>query len=194
MTQQKFLVLGAGVVGLTTAIELADRYPEAEVTIAAQYFPGDRSPMYTSPIAGANWLSIALDNGRQESWDKITFEKFLVLAKDSNLTGIERMEIRAIYDRPFEQAGVLSETTNSIWYESLVGGLRMIPQNFLPVGAQFGYDADTFVVNTQVYLPWYTNFSIRYISRKFPNLFIKAAKRGAKKESGHASKGIHPYR
>jgi D-amino-acid oxidase len=154
MPQQNFLVLGAGVVGLTTAIELADRYPDAEITIAAQYFPGDKTPTYTSPIAGANWLSVALDNGRQENWDKITFEKFLALAKDSHCTGVKRMEIRAIYDRPPEQAGVLSETTNAIWYERLVGGLRIIPQSLLPAGAKFGYDADTFVVNTQVYLPW----------------------------------------
>jgi D-amino-acid oxidase len=149
-----FIILGAGVVGLTTAMELKERYPDALVTIAAQYFPGDRHPTYTSPVAGANWLSVALDNGRQQVWDEITYRRFGQLSNRSHETGIERMEIRAIYDRAPEEAGVLSETTNKIWYDSLVGGLRMMPPEALPKGAKFGYEANSFVVNPQIYLPW----------------------------------------
>lgn len=44
-------VLGAGVVGLTTALNIQEAYPDAEVTIIAELFPGDnniRSTKYTS--------------------------------------------------------------------------------------------------------------------------------------------------
>ncbi|KAG9547873.1 putative D-amino acid oxidase, partial [Aureobasidium melanogenum] len=76
-----YIILGAGVIGLTTALELHSRYPHSTITIIARFLPGDRDATYTSPWAGANWLSVATDNGRQESWDRITYLKFQQLAK-----------------------------------------------------------------------------------------------------------------
>ncbi|KAG9520260.1 putative D-amino acid oxidase, partial [Aureobasidium melanogenum] len=75
-----YIILGAGVIGLTTALELHSRYPHSTITIVARFLPGDRDATYTSPWAGANWLSVATDNGRQESWDRITYLKFQQLA------------------------------------------------------------------------------------------------------------------
>ncbi|KAG9595462.1 putative D-amino acid oxidase, partial [Aureobasidium melanogenum] len=76
-----YIILGAGVIGLTTALELRSRFPHSTITIIARFLPGDRDATYTSPWAGANWLSVATDNGRQESWDRITYLKFQQLAK-----------------------------------------------------------------------------------------------------------------
>jgi D-amino-acid oxidase len=64
------------------------------------------------------------------------------------------MPITAIYDSKIEEAGVLSQGTGKIWYEDLVGGIRMLGEKELPKGAKFGCDLETFVVDTQVYLPW----------------------------------------
>ncbi|KAL1304348.1 hypothetical protein AAFC00_000746 [Neodothiora populina] len=149
-----YVILGAGVVGLTTALELHKRYPDAKITLVAKFLPGDRHPEYASPWAGANWLSVATDNGRQEDWDAVTYERLKHLANDTSKTGVRNMEIYAVYDNPIEDAGVLSVKTKKIWYESLVGGLRMIPSRDLPSGVAFGYELDTFVIDTQVYLPW----------------------------------------
>lgn len=154
MAKSYFVILGAGVVGLSTALELRDQYPEAEIIIVARYLPGDRHAEYASPWAGANWLSGATDNGRQETWDRVTYEKFGELTYNPSQTGVRHMDIHAIYDNALEDAGVLSDSTNKIWYEKLVGGLRMVPKNDLPPGAEFGYDLSTFVIDTQVYLPW----------------------------------------
>lgn len=88
--RHNFLVLGAGVIGLTTALVLHDHYPTSKITIVAKHFPGDRSigkfsydhtlqflsdssPEYTSPWAGANWCSMAHDNGPLEGYDEVTF-------------------------------------------------------------------------------------------------------------------------
>ncbi|KAH0148834.1 putative D-amino acid oxidase, partial [Aureobasidium melanogenum] len=76
-----YIILGAGVIGLTTALELHSHYPHSTITIVARFLPGDRHATYTSPWAGANWLSVATDNGRQESWDSITYLRFQQLAK-----------------------------------------------------------------------------------------------------------------
>jgi hypothetical protein len=44
---------------------------------------------------------------------------------------------------------------NEVRYEDLVNGVRMLEQGELPEGAECGFDvARTFVINTQVYLPW----------------------------------------
>ena len=63
------------------------------------------------------------------------------------------MSIHAVYDNPIEDAGVLSQNTQKIWYERL-GNLRMLAEKDLPTGSVFGYDLDTFVIDTQIYLPW----------------------------------------
>ena len=57
-TSPAYIILGAGVVGLTTALELGDRFPHAEITIVAKHVPGDRTVEYCSPWAGANWCSM----------------------------------------------------------------------------------------------------------------------------------------
>jgi D-amino-acid oxidase len=156
MSPPSYIILGAGVIGLTTALELHSRHPHSHITIIAKYLPGDHHETYTSPWAGANWLSVATDNGPQESWDRVTYLKFkdLVAGKRSTEVGIYKMPITAIYDSEIQEAGVLSQGTGKIWYESLVGGVRMLEGKELPQGARFGCELDTFVVDTQVYLPW----------------------------------------
>ena len=71
-----FVVLGAGVIGLSSALELRDAFPRADVVVVAKHFPGDRSIEYASPWAGANWSSMATDNGVLEGYDRVTFERF----------------------------------------------------------------------------------------------------------------------
>ncbi|KAG9698446.1 putative D-amino acid oxidase, partial [Aureobasidium melanogenum] len=149
-----YIILGAGVIGLTTALELSSRFPSSTITIIARFLPGDHHATYTSPWAGANWLSVATDNGPQESWDAITYKKFKELSQRVKETGVYSMPITAIYDSVIEEAGVLSQGTGKIWYENLVNGIRMLEENELPEGAKFGCDLKTFVVDTQVYLPW----------------------------------------
>lgn len=120
----------------------------------AKYIPGDVHIDYTSPWAGANWLSTATDNGRQEEWDAVTYRRFEKLSVDTPEAGVMRMDIRALFDNVKEKAGVLSQGTGKIWYDDLVGGIRAIPEKELPEDAQFGYELGTFVINVQSYLPW----------------------------------------
>ena len=68
---------------------------------------------YTSPWAGANWLSVATDNGRQESWDEVTYKKFGYLADNVPEADVTRMPIRAIFDNEPKNAGVLSQVSTA---------------------------------------------------------------------------------
>lgn len=64
------------------------------------------------------------------------------------------MPVRSIYDSSLEDAGVLSEGTGKVWYENLVGGLRHLKGDELQ-GAQTGFEFDTWMIDTGVYLGWF---------------------------------------
>jgi D-amino-acid oxidase len=163
----EFVVLGAGVIGLSTALTLRETYPSSTITVVAKHFPGDRSIEYASPWAGANWSSMATDSGPLEGYDRVTFNRFarMVGSGLGSSVGLGRMGLRAIFDAEIEQVGVLSEGTGKLWYEELVGGMRFLEKGELPEGAVFGLDfKSTFRLNTQVYLNWYVYPSIVFLS------------------------------
>ncbi len=165
---QNITILGAGVVGLTTSLVLANSYPSAKITVVAKHFPGDRSIEYTSPWAGANWSSMAHDNGPLEKYDEVTFHRFGALMDGKNVhgctalkkgegneMGLGRQGMFAVFDAPIEDTGILTEATGKVWYDSLVGGLRNLNEKELPKDAVFGIEVpQTFRINTQVYLQW----------------------------------------
>jgi D-amino-acid oxidase len=153
-----FVVLGAGVIGLSTALTLHTAYPTATITIAAKHFPGDRSIEYASPWAGANWCSMASDSGPLEHYDRVTFNRFASMVDAEGIgeeIGIGRMGMWGIFDAEIEKTGILSQGTGKVWYEELVGGLRNLGEEELPDGAVFGVEFEsTFRINTQIYLGW----------------------------------------
>ncbi|GKT74199.1 FAD dependent oxidoreductase [Colletotrichum tofieldiae] len=150
-----FVVLGAGVIGLTTALTLRADYPSSRITILAEYFPGDYHIDYCSPWAGGNWCSSANDNGLLESFDRVTFKRFREIAKNTPEAGIKSSPLRMIFDQKIEDAEILSKGTGKLWYEDLVGGTVPLSMDELPERAVFGLDVpSTFVINTQIYLQW----------------------------------------
>ena len=154
MEEASYVVLGAGVIGLTTALQLKEQDPACKITVVAKHFPGDQSIEYTSPWAGADWDSFAVDNGRHERWDAVTYRKLGQLADNSPESGVRRVELRKLFDLPIDQAGVYSEGTERIWYEELVGGFRHVPKNELREGNCFGFDYASYVIDIVLYLPW----------------------------------------
>lgn len=91
-TPENITILGAGVIGLTSALVLAHTYPSAKITVVAKHFPGDRSIEYTSPWAGANWSSMAHDNGPLEKYDEVTFKRFGHLIDGENVWGCKAVK------------------------------------------------------------------------------------------------------
>lgn len=141
-------------IGLTTALELRARHPQARITIAARYLPGDAAPDYTSAWGGANWFPASTDDLRQQDWDTITYRKFGQLTSQRPESGLQGMQIRFHYEKPIEQVGILSKATGKLWFEELVGGLQKIEERELPEGTVFGFEMASFVIDVQKYLPW----------------------------------------
>ena len=67
------------------------------------------------------------------------------------------MNIRFHYDQPIEEVGILNPETGKLWFEKLVGGLTKIEGDDLPAGTIFGFEMASFVMDVQIYLPWYLN-------------------------------------
>lgn len=147
------VVLGGGVAGLTTALELHNKFPNLKITLVAKFLPGDVAQTeYCSPQAGANWTSFEPVWNRHAWYDKFSFERFLRIADEFPESGVERFPFRLVY-------GPDSDPTQKPWYEDLVGGTRPTPKEDLPEGATWGMELTTFMFNSRLYLSWYVHSS-----------------------------------
>lgn len=148
------VILGAGVTGLTTAKSLLERFPSmdpATVIVIAKHLPGDISPTgYCSPQGGANWISFEEKPNQYTQYDRVSFERFLRIAKESPESGVKRFTLRYIYGDLQEQ----TPNTKMPWYADLVGGVTPIPTEELPRGGVWGLEMETFMFNVPVYLMW----------------------------------------
>lgn len=147
-TPSELVVLGGGVAGLTTAMELRRQFPSARLTVVAKYLPGFTSPTeYASPWAGANWHSFEKERNQSAEYDAVAFQKFIEIAAKSPESGLKALPMRCVYDSD-------DVRRKPLWYEDVVGGVRETPKNELPQGAVMGLDMEGFMINTAAYLSW----------------------------------------
>lgn len=105
------VVLGCGVIGLTSALTLL-RSSKQPVHIIADHFPPDPlSPYYASTAAGAHHLSFADDGDeRQRRWDRRTFQVMMeeldTLGEQSGLMKVTQTEF---YDGDEKHLSILEE-------------------------------------------------------------------------------------
>lgn len=146
------VVIGAGVIGLTNALEIKRSFPDSSVTIVAKNIPGDLSPEYTSPYAGANWQSFAGDNDKElQEIDAIGYQRLIELSDDPS-TGIWRKENVVCYDaRSLAEHGNDSQKLVP-WYSSIVSGFRELNFSELSIGSVWGYSFDGLVITVTIYL------------------------------------------
>ncbi|CRG88491.1 hypothetical protein PISL3812_05522 [Talaromyces islandicus] len=148
------VVLGAGVLGLTTAVELLHQHPTASITVVAKHLPGDQSSGYCSSWAGANWISYDDKLGPQTDYEHVAFRRFLTIATNfAGQAGVKRFPLRLIYDEDdIKKYG--TKKIRQKWYEDLVGGVIEVKKEELPAWAIFGLDLTTFMINPSIYLAW----------------------------------------
>jgi D-amino-acid oxidase len=140
------LVLGCGVVGLSSAIRL--REAGAEVTIWARDLP----PHTTSNIAAAIWGPYkAFPFERVLAWGERTFAEFCRLA--------EQPEAGIVLTPTIQ---VLEEPTPDPWWRAGVRDFRHAEAAELPPGYADGYLYATPVIEMGIYLP--------YLMRRFQAL------------------------
>jgi D-amino-acid oxidase len=130
------VVIGCGVIGLSTALTLQDA--AAEVRVVTKDLPPDT----TSATAAAVWYPYrAFPEERVLEWGRLTFEEFERLA-DRPDTGVHMREARELFRR---------ETADPWWIDA-VTDLRRCPRSELPAGYRDGFRFTTPVVEMPVYL------------------------------------------
>ncbi|KAG0201593.1 hypothetical protein BGX28_005647 [Mortierella sp. GBA30] len=138
-------VIGAGVVGLTTALLLqCNNY---DVTIIASEFPSFEKPQpdYASPKAGAHWRTMCdEDDARAKEYDAVTYKTLQELAENSE-SGVK---MRDAVD--YFESNPTSHEGRFPWWSNIVQDFKQIPSTNTDFPIVYSYK--TPVVTPDIYL------------------------------------------
>ncbi|EGV63455.1 D-aspartate oxidase [Yamadazyma tenuis] len=71
----EYVVIGSGIIGLYTALNLLERFPHkaSSILVVAEFLPGDESNRFTSPYAGGNFSCISGSDSATLEHDRYTY-------------------------------------------------------------------------------------------------------------------------
>ncbi|GMM30405.1 hypothetical protein DAMA08_031500 [Martiniozyma asiatica (nom. inval.)] len=184
---QQVVVVGAGIIGLSSAVAIADKYPNAVITIVAKYFPeeGLHTPNYTTNKSGAHFRpfpSKSDEEYRDSKFTRDTYKKFKLLSKEhpeSSIKFVKGIDY-------LEKSDPLYENLER-GYKEGIDEFKVIDKELLPAGISFGAEYKTFIVNPQSYLIYLMNklniehhaefkhmdaLSLKQIAEEYPNCII----------------------
>lgn len=144
----KYVVLGAGIIGLYTVFHLIHTLgiDPKEIIIIAEFFPGDQSINYTSPWAGGCFSCITSDDEEVLKFDKETYVNLhLILEKIGKGAGLEMRPTSEFFDTYPGNAKVESLKSYLIDYKEL-------SIENLPKGVDFGISFLTWNFNCPIFL------------------------------------------
>lgn len=131
-------VIGAGVIGLTSALRLAEAGHAVEVVAAAA------GELTTSSVAAALWYPYrALPEAAVTRWAARSYRVFAELADDP-ATGVRIRLGRELFRRP----------TPDPWWRPAVPELGRVSAERLPAGFVDGYQLSVPVIDMAVHLTW----------------------------------------
>ncbi|GLB39081.1 putative D-amino-acid oxidase [Lyophyllum shimeji] len=145
------VVLGAGVVGLTTALKIQERRAGYQVSIVAEVLPTDaKTTRYTSQWAGAHHVLNVTEDARQQKMDLETFAIMWELSKPGTET--EQYFKRITQTEYYSDKKFLPPLERFPDY-------KVLDQDALPAGIAHGSTFTTLTIDTPNYL--------RYLARRF---------------------------
>ncbi|KAI0094450.1 FAD dependent oxidoreductase [Irpex rosettiformis] len=165
-TPLQVVILGAGVIGLSTAHVLSTRYPSYKITVVARDLPDEAgllSQAWASPWAGADWSPIGDYDERRYKMELKTFNTLW----DMLPTGLVRtLDSRICFAEPVD--------VGKLWYKDLPRDFRVLKTEELPAGLAAGVSFTTVSLNPQIYLPWLYHGlrarGVHFVRRKFESI------------------------
>ncbi|CAK9441260.1 uncharacterized protein LODBEIA_P51290 [Lodderomyces beijingensis] len=156
MSQEPIVIVGAGILGLTTALTLAENLPQAQITVVAEWGPHNpqmnasmtNSNEYTSPWAGAHFRpfpSASKKDQEEMQMTRVTMNHFRHVAETNPESSIQFCD------------GVEYLQSPSELYKSCAPGYCEGMSNFTKLDDKrefCGFKYDTWVVNPPVYLQY----------------------------------------
>ncbi|ODV95388.1 hypothetical protein PACTADRAFT_21397, partial [Pachysolen tannophilus NRRL Y-2460] len=151
----KIVVVGAGVIGLTTAyILLKNNY---QVSLIASFFPSDSTSImeYTSMKAGAYYAPGGTHDTplEERKIDLPSYREILKIAQDHPEAGVWIKEAIQYIDKSHKEDLMEALTYDGPWWKNHVNNYKKIPENEFPndkIG--FGFKFDTFIISPIPYL------------------------------------------
>ncbi|CAN3359867.1 D-aspartate oxidase [Diutina catenulata] len=154
------VIVGSGVLGLSTAWAIKESDPSTHVVVIAKYGPHVRSmntlmtneSTYTSPWAGAHYRPFPSKNPQEAveaKLTRVTQERFRKLAESNPessvkfITGVEYFEAP---DHFYKEVAA--------GYREEIDDFEVLPPSELPDGVEMGTRYRTWAVNSPVYLQW----------------------------------------
>lgn len=164
----KICVIGAGVIGLSSALRILERFPEDEVTIFADRF----SPNTTCDGAAGFWMPYKVGNTPTSlclKWSSSTFEHLLNISK-SDVGNEAGVDLTSGYK-------FFSEYTEAPFWKDTCLGFRHVTQREIDLFAPHAKDGWFFIslhCCCEKYLPWLLKQlrrkNCKLVERKLENL------------------------
>ncbi|KAL1861238.1 D-amino acid oxidase [Paecilomyces lecythidis] len=150
----RIVVVGAGVSGLTSAL-LLSRNGNYEVTVVAEFMPGDNEAGYASPWAGANFIPLQPEHNSLR--ERRTWLELKRLAATVPEAGIHFQKVQLqrrhkdVKDPHGNFQGAFAENP---WFQTIFDDFRHLTASELAPRYDAGYQFTTVCINTAIYLPW----------------------------------------
>lgn len=178
----QIVIVGAGVLGLSTALAICEEFTEPyELTVIGEYGPHNtemnsslsNSHQYTSPWAGAHFRPFPSKNEqeyREMLLTRTTQSKFKQFAREFPESSIKFIQGKEYLEKPDEFYSNLSTG----WKEQ-IEDFEVIPEEELPSGVKLGVSYKTWVLNPPLYLQFlyrklYQQYKINFIAKNLASL------------------------
>ncbi|ETS84914.1 hypothetical protein PFICI_02939 [Pestalotiopsis fici W106-1] len=142
------VVIGAGVIGLTTALSLC-RAGYTNVKVIAKHMPADFETEYTSKWAGADWVPFSSRGTREMRWDLESWNELSKLARTTPGAGVHFQGKTKYYRNKDLQA-----TELDLWFKDVVHDYKLLAKNEVPAWADWATFYRTLTIDPSIYLHW----------------------------------------
>jgi len=156
-TQRNIVIVGAGVIGLSTAYVLS-KNKDLSITLISKHMPGDYDIEYASPWAGANYLPVGDPGSLLQKMEQATWPELERICREIPEAGIHFQET-FIYGREKDAGTATGQWFKELckedaWFKNVVPDFRVLPKSELPADCNTGTSFTSVCMNTAVYLPW----------------------------------------
>ncbi|KAM6423024.1 D-amino-acid oxidase isoform 1-T2 [Liasis olivaceus] len=159
-------VIGAGVIGLSTALCIHDRYHSADQPLQIEVYADEYTPRTTSDGAAGLWQPYLYDKGNAQEtiWNKETFDYLLqhVNSPEAKEMGLFLISGYNLFTQPAPDPS----------WQHIVLGFRNLSQKELELfpGYSYGWFNTALMLEGKSYLPWLinqlTSRRIQFFNRK----------------------------
>ncbi|KAF1993710.1 FAD dependent oxidoreductase [Amniculicola lignicola CBS 123094] len=164
MATTDVVIVGAGVVGLTTALVLS-KHKDLRITVVAKHMPGDYDIEYASPWAGANYFPVGKAGSNLQRFERETWPELDRICRELPEAGIH-YQTTAIYGRKKDATSATGLwfaelVKEDAWFRDLVPNFRILPRSELPPSCETGTSFTSVCINTAIYLPYLLGQSVK---------------------------------